>query len=355
MLEKGYSQRLTNNVLSELNSRAQQITQLMGSPPDSQTHQQQARASTNNQVMNRRNKRYSGIHMNKFKQMDSINQHYSVHVRTPSPQKTDTLSNPPEESASKRRRTLNGNDEIVAIPVMQKKETIKEVSSSPMRKISPSKGSMNLNSMLRHTTETGSPNKEEFVKPFPPSLRLRKSSLELAGVEQRFVKPLPFNLTKKSSIPQLNKKASIPQLNKKSSIPQLNKKSSIPTLNKKSSIPNINRSISSHIPQPSTAAPPLPPPHGSYLPSLQKKASSPQLSRSTPHLTRVSPSRSFNNSASSRSVNSRILSNTTNLPSTMTKSKSVTIPQPFSLYDKPTISSSQKSLNKFQKFREKFT
>ncbi|EMG46391.1 hypothetical protein G210_3362 [Candida maltosa Xu316] len=261
MLEKGYSQRLTNNVLSELNSRAQQITQLMGSPPDSQTHQQQARASTNNQVMNRRNKRYSGIHMNKFKQMDSINQHYSVHVRTPSPQKTDTLSNPPEESASKRRRTLNGNDEIVAIPVMQKKETIKEVSSSPMRKISPSKGSMNLNSMLRHTTETGSPNKEEFVKPFPPSLRLRKSSLELAGVEQRFVKPLPFNLTKKSSIPQLNKKASIPQLNKKSSIPQLNKKSSIPTLNKKSSIPNINRSISSHIPQPSTAAPPLPPPH----------------------------------------------------------------------------------------------
>ena len=42
--------------------------------------------------MNRRNKRYSTIHMNKFTQMDSINQHYSVHMKTPSPQKSESPS-----------------------------------------------------------------------------------------------------------------------------------------------------------------------------------------------------------------------------------------------------------------------
>jgi hypothetical protein len=30
------------------------------------------------------------------------------------------------------------------------------------------------------------------------------------------------------------------------------------------------------------------------------------------------------------------------------------VPQPFLLYDKPTVSSSQKSLDRFQKFKSKF-
>ena len=83
-----------------------------------------------------------------------------------------------EESATKRRRTLNGSDQIVAVPVIQKETTV-ENNSSPNRKISPSKGSRDLNSILRRkTTETGSPNKENFVKPYPPTNKLRQSSLK---------------------------------------------------------------------------------------------------------------------------------------------------------------------------------
>ncbi|KAK6878624.1 hypothetical protein K6H09_002344 [Candida tropicalis] len=448
MLQKGYSQRLTNNVLSELNLRAQEITQSMSSPSTttiastrSQYSQQQQQYQQNlfiggdtsrnggNQVMNRRNKRYSGIHFNKFKQMESINQHYSIHnnnntnTKTPSPQKSnyesthvrslskDTILQQNhhglEESASKRRRTLNGNDEVIAIPILQNKETtIKESNSStsissitgnnnssPSRKISPSKGSRNLNSMLRQTTDTGSPNKDEFAKPYPPSFKLRQSSLEMAGVVQpssnsqyfqqqqqqqqqqsRFIKPMVPSLQRKSSIPTLNKKPSLPNLNKKPSLPNLNKKpsipslqkkSSIPTLNKKSSIPtlqkkpsmnSLNRPFGGNTPTSPTGPVPMPPPHGD---SFDKKQPISQFNnynsnhntitnKNTPHLSRVSPSRSLGTSSSTRSINSRVLYNSTNL-NTLPKSKSVTIPQPFSLYDKPTISSSQKSLNNFQK------
>ncbi|RCK64795.1 hypothetical protein Cantr_00849 [Candida viswanathii] len=416
MLQKGYSQRLTNNVLAELNSRAQEISQLMGSPTSPgqshhhnhnqnnqntlQSQSQNMLSGNTNQVMNRRNKRYSGIHFSKFKQMESINLHYSVHVKTPSPQKTDmgTSSSSSmmsthgrsasrdsiqhnhrglEESASKRRRTLNGNDEVVAIPIIQKKNTIKEAnSSSPMRKISPSKGSRNLNSMLRQTTETGSPNKEDFIKPYPPSFKLRPSSLEMAGVllppsqqhqqldHSRFVKPMAPSLQKKSSIPTLNKKSSIPSLRKAPSIPSLQKNSSIPTLNRKSSIPTLQKKSSMSSLNRSFGSPPSPPPPLPHhqMSTLEKKPPIPQFynngSRNTPHLSRVSPSRSIPMSSSTKSVNSRVLYNSTNQDhtnnNTLPKSKSVTIPQPFS-YDKPTISSSQKSLNKFQKFKDKFT
>ena len=82
--------KITNNVLSELNSRAQQ---LLGSPPPiSRLNNYSNGDSSSNKVMNRRNKRYSTIHMNKFTQMDSINQHYSVHMKTPSPQKSESPS-----------------------------------------------------------------------------------------------------------------------------------------------------------------------------------------------------------------------------------------------------------------------
>lgn len=400
MLQKGYSQRLTNNVLSELNSRAEEISQLMGSPLRSNDQQQQQSlfnsntSGSTNQVMNRRNKRYSGIHFNKFKQMESINQHYSVHTKTPSPQKTNYASSASshtrsssrdafqnnnhvlEESASKRRRTLNGNDEIIAIPILQKKETtIKETySSSPIRKISPSKGSRNLNSMLRQTTETGSPNKDEFVKPYPPSFKLRQSSLEMAGVLQplqqrqqqqqlsKFVKPMVPSLQNKSSIPTLNKKPSIPTLNKKPSIPTLNKKPSLPSLQKNSSIPTLNRKSSIPTLQKKTSMSTLNRSYTTPLSPPESIASLPQFDTSTnkniPHLSRVSPSRSISTSSSARSINSHVLYNSTNLNNTthiaIPKSKSVTIPQPFSLYNKPTVSSSQKSLNRLHKFKDKF-
>ena len=351
MLQKGYSQKITNNVLSELNSRAQQ---LLGSPPPiSRLNNYSNGDSSSNKVMNRRNKRYSTIHMNKFTQMDSINQHYSVHMKTPSPQKSESPSSGEmEESATKRRRTLNGSDQIVAVPVIQKETTV-ENNSSPNRKISPSKGSRDLNSILRRkTTETGSPNKENFVTPYPPTNKLRQSSLEMAGVVHTS-SPSQHQQQQQQKLadpPCLYKKRSIPQLQKKS-IPSLQRKSSIPSFSGTPS-PNMSSMYFAHLPV--NNMPPPPPPHGSHLPALNKKPSFTQTNKNTPRLTRVSPSKSIPSSVSSRSVDSRALQNSTNLP-TMTKSKSVTIPQPFSLYDKPTVSSSLKSLNKFQKFKDKLS
>ncbi|CAI5759932.1 unnamed protein product [Candida verbasci] len=346
MLDKGYSQKLTNNVLNELNSRASHI-------------QSQNFNSNDANIIKRRNKRYSGVHMSRFKNMDSISQHYSVlnnniqnsrNSSTPSPQKQEFMGNGTsdihEESASKRRRTINKNEEISLAKIMQDSKNPNVSgndksnfnSFSPIRKISPSKGSINLNSMLRQTTSTGSPNKEKqrsdkFIKPYPPSNKFRKSSLELAGVQSH-------QLQKKSSIPQLQRKSSIPQLQKKPSIPQLQKKPSIPQLQKKSSISQLNQQ---------------------QQPQLRKKSSIPTFNKIAPNSSKLSTSKSLisksptTSSMNTINVNSKILQNTTNIPNQIPKSKSVTIPQPFSLYNKPTISSSQKSLNKFHKFKEKFS
>ena len=119
---------------------------------------------------------------------------------------------------------------------MIQKETTVENNSSPNRKISPSKGSRDLNSILRRkTTETGSPNKENFVKPYPPTNKLRQSSLEMAGV-------VHTSSPSQHQQQQQQKLADPPCLYKKRSIPQLQKKSSHPTLNRKSSIPTLNKS-----------------------------------------------------------------------------------------------------------------
>jgi len=69
MLNKGYSKKLTNNVLAELNSRANEISKSIKSPPPDLGHRS---------VQQRRNKRYSGIHWSKFNKMESISDHYSV-------------------------------------------------------------------------------------------------------------------------------------------------------------------------------------------------------------------------------------------------------------------------------------
>ncbi|RLV95240.1 hypothetical protein JA1_001191 [Spathaspora sp. JA1] len=399
MVNKGYSHRLTDNVLSELDSRANEISMMINSPPSSNSSSEIISTTTSSSKP-RSNKRFSIIHMTRFNQMESIAQHYSVH----------------ETSSSKRRRTLNGKDEVIAIPIPntnenedQRKEEIRKISPTKTTfpnkispsKISPSKGSMNLHAQLHEktsqVTDTGSPNKGNIIT--PPGSRSRVSSLELSGVKnlqrkssipqlqqyqetshtlskkpsipQLQKKPSIPQLQKKPSIPQLQKKPSIPQLQKKSSIPQLQRKSSIPQLQKKPSIPNLDRKPS--IPQlyhsttvsaqatvttttvtsiSTSLMPPPPPPshtnshtHSHPHPNhtIQRKSSIPQLQK-IPNLTRVSPSKSLNQTTPT------VLLNSTNIP----KSKSVTVPQPFSLYDKPTISSSQKSLNKFQRFKDKF-
>ena len=79
--------KITNNVLSELNSRAQQ---LLGSPYHDWNNYSNGDSSSN-KVMNRRNKRYSTIHMNKF-----TNGFYKSALfgsyENPSPQKSESPS-----------------------------------------------------------------------------------------------------------------------------------------------------------------------------------------------------------------------------------------------------------------------
>lgn len=454
MLNKGYSHKLTNNVLSELHMRAQQITTGQNGGDNIKSSNTSPLYGMDDQVSQRRNKRYSGVHMSKFKQMESISHHYSVHNRnkTPSPQKlqpedgTDaTNSNGTIESASKRRRTLNGNNEIMAIPVLHKQQNRQPLNLTENRKISPnkispSKASYNLNSILRQTTDTGSPNKEIWTQPPPkvPQLKKRPSSLEMAGVinssptrynetgsgalkslmlqmdkptsnnnvssllkepsklngsvqqhdnshnfpnrpgsSRSFVKPSPprqqLSLHKKSLIPQLQKKSSIHQLPKKPLIPQLQKKTSIPQLQKKSLIPQFHHNDQSNRNATTSSMKTAMKPPTSI--NLHHQNQTLQLSTkhlnevsTQPFISRMSPSKSFssfkphtlqggnavlnkNQSQSNIHGGQRV---DTSKATTLPKSKSITIPQPFSLYDKPTISSSQKSLNKYQRFKEKF-
>ncbi|KAI5967866.1 hypothetical protein CANMA_002634 [Candida margitis] len=347
MLNKGYSHKLTNNVLSELHKRAQQIT-TGNANGNGYSHSSNSSPSygLEDQVSQRRNKRYSGLHMTKFKQMESISHHYSVHNRnkTPSPQKlgsddssasasaTATDKYDTIESASKRRRTLNGANEIMAIPILHQQQNRQSQHPTENRKISPnkispSKASYNLNSILRQTTDTGSPNKEIWAPPAPPKklpqLKKRPSSLEMAGVINssptrynetcsgtlnsstlHMDKPVssqgssilqepskisntgsgfeantgqqhshgnskPWSNTPSSSFvkPNVPKKQ---QLQKKPSIPQLQKKPSIPQLQKKSSIPQLQKKPS--IPQLQKKP---------SIPQLQKKPSIPQLQKKT--------------------------------------------------------------------------
>lgn len=440
MIDKGYSQRLTNTVLNELNMRANEISKLIKSPTSQEP--------CNNATI-RRNKRYSGIHRSRFNNMESISSHYaakrSSNGKDPQNTKHDSIKvldtllkrsenviekKPTENdlgkrdayldisSVTKRRKTLNGPEEVLNLNPF-KPAVPNQPLSSPIKKLSPSKKSFNLNKLLKEGDDNG-----VFLKPVAPSKKLRTSSLELAGVKlpQRDIQsrenPSPIlskkqytpEIHKQSSIPQLQKKSSIPQLQKKpsvsqlqtknpssqqqsfsstnqlykkSSIPQLLKKPSIPQLQKKSSIPQLQKKPS--------------------ISNLQKKQSISNLQNKTSDLFtkkdatrndhsnenfRTSsshamdidedyqnvfrePSRrqlllqfssksnqAFPKFGSSKSI-SGLKSNTeklgTQIPlSTSHKFTNVTIPEPFSLYNKPTISSSQKSLNRFQKFKEKF-
>lgn len=392
MVEKGYSQTISNKVLQELDSRANEISSTL-------------MPSTSLAKVQR--KRYSGIHRPLFSKMESISSHYAA-----SRAQNDALNSSPTRdfpsSATKKRRTLNGPEEIFGsdkenespsrrkgpfgyvnmtsldsktpfvlgrtlLPAPTLKPGPEHVSllrsspvqdhspsripvamSSPLKftKISPSKGSMNLNLLLHE---------DDFVKPSVP--KHRQSSLEMAGVDtsgaRHGLRP-GASLQKKPSIPTLQKKSSIPTLQKKPSIPPLQKKPSIPTLQKKVSVTNLQKGPSVLNLQKKPSAP-----------SLQKKPSVPLFSHPQQKLPNHSSVLSFKTLPSHTSTHSM---RSFHKPSM----NNVTVPQPFSLYDRPTISSSQKSLdippsssarslntlqglasqrllNRFQKFKSRFS
>lgn len=416
MVDKGYSQTISNKVLRELDSRANEISSRLGPTPLAAAISAQ-----------KKKKRYSGIHRPLFSKMESISSHYAASRSHPD-------SSPAKDfpsSATKKRRTLNGPEEIfgnkenesptrktgsrpayarnshqtsqtshsshsqipflslkapvlgaapslaparsgggnvlLSSPIRPEASPSREISglnlSSPSKfnKISPSKGSMNLNLLLHGD--------DEFVKPAP---KIRQSSLQMAGVYLGD----GHSLQKKPSIPSLQKKPSIPSLQKKSSIPSLQKKPSIPSLQKKPSTPSLQKTLS------------IPSLHKKLsIPSLQKKPSNSTLQKKPMlppsykpgSISLQTPATPLKHSvptfAKPTHPSSQSLRTLQKKPSASTLNK-VTVPQPFSLYDRPTISSSQKSLssstslrslsslqsqaserslNRFQKFKSRFS
>lgn len=422
MLDRGYSRTLSNKVLRELDSRANEISRQISSGNCSSTRPSSAKL-----------KRYSQFHKPIFQKMESISSHYAAsRSESTTSRSSDLLS-----SASKKRRTLNGPEEIFAAekenesPIRRKDPNQNrqtpflgavpalladssrptqllsspyrdldaspyvpvQVESSPTRtldpasqassptkfsKISPSKGSMNLNRLL--LDDSG------FVKPEGP-VKIRQSSLQMAGV---------VPTTGLSGIPQLQKKPSM-NLQKKASSASL--QSSTSSLHKKPSVGNLQRpsiqtlqfktfpkSESStrvvNKSEPSSL-------HKETIPSLQKKPLTSLLYNRTssapdqtaPSLNKKPLQTSLNRSShlqsstlpspkpsttrhvyhslptsssqkSSMSQYGKLLDPSLNASpsnlSILSMRSNITIPKPFSLYNKPTISSSQKSFGAMQ-------
>lgn len=372
MVNRGYSQTLTNNVLEELNSRASELSPNICLSPSNTMSTTSA---------SRRNKRYSGIHRAKFNKMESISNHYSVKDRD-----ADSSINRNDEGKrnlanmdiiNKKRRTLTGMEQTLKLSpvkytVPQNSSPIKESpQSSPIKRISPSKKSMNLNKLLnegegKRSTSLGmagvSPTRALSVLTIPklakPTLiqkdshssspRIKHSipklhATKLTSQENKENAPIPrppssksqnlsFNTTLQNN-PALSNRQQIPTLSHKLSIPSLSQKLTIPKLSHKLSIPKLSHKLS--------------------IPSLSHKQSSSTFQK---------PPTPLSKSKSSYHDSIRLIpiqekqafpkSNSTNLSAQ--QPKRYTIPKPFSLYNKPTISSSQKSLNKFQRFKDKF-
>lgn len=433
MLSKGYSQTLSNSVLRELDTRVNEINVKLSPKMSSK-----ATAA--------RRKRFSGIHKPLFQNMESISSHYAASRLNESPDRNTDISS----SATKKRRTLNGPEEIFAgigddvsptrlrgptgktlstehpsyqfakstpgsLPPLQRDSSLaapakSSIPSSPIQmsissrsspvrtpRISPSKGSMNLNKLL--LDDSG------FVKPESP-VRERPSSLQMAGVKpfdgsftrhadssrSLHKQPSQSSLAHKKSSSNLQKRPSIPQLQPRLAIPNLLKKPSIPSLQHKLSISDLHKS-SSNLQKPPFNLQQKPSfqqsstlQHKLSFSNLQKKPLIPSLNRkpSIPILEKKASS----NSLRQPLKHSEPVSHNTGLTRPRNEqsgsmapptAKKITTPQPFSLYNKPTISSSQKSLasqnsmqshmsqtslslqasdkkfNRFQKFKSRFS
>ncbi|KAF8002729.1 hypothetical protein HF325_003694 [Metschnikowia pulcherrima] len=310
MLEKGFSQTLSSAVLDELDNRAKEISSNV-----SITNSAAKSLLTNT-------KRYSGIHRPLFSKMESISSHYAASRQT---EQTDQDIS---SSATKKRRTLNGPEEIffatqddpsptrrkihispgkngerLAIPLRQTAKhlsndlfagrlqplqlnvPLKAVSpvkeapaspemsnallcSSPLKTpgISPSKGSMNLHGLLLDDSK--------FAKPEGP-VRIRQSSLQMAGVKPS-MGGIP-SLLRKTSNNDLNNNRAHPHLQKKPSFESVNGKQASNILRSKTSTPSLNKQPSMNNLQKKPSIPQLQ--RKSSIPVLQKKTFGPFFSK----------------------------------------------------------------------------
>lgn len=373
MVNRGYSQTLTNNVLEELNARANELSPNICLSPSNNISTTSA---------SRRNKRYSGIHRAKFNKMESISNHYSVKNRDADSNinKNDmgkrNLAN--MDIINKKRRTLTGMEETLKLSpikytVPQKSSPIKETpQSSPIKKISPSKKSMNLNKLLNEGESKRStslrmagvsPTRTLSVLSIPKLTKPTSSTKDFHNLSPQIKHSIPKLHTTKFTNQENKENAPIPRspssksqrlssfnTHLQSHQPSLSSKT-IPTLSHKSSIPKLSHKLS--IPTLS---------HKLSIPKLSHKLSIPSFSNKHPSSTFQRPPKPLSKSKSSYHDSIKLIpteekqafpkSNSSNLNDQ--QPKRYTIPKPFSLYNKPTISSSQKSLNKFQRFKDKF-
>lgn len=413
MVDKGYSNSISDKVLNEINYKLQEI-------PSSPVHDGSPEPQD----------QFSKMHNLDFSKMESIMNHYSM-------KRMNNYNN----NSTKKRRTLTG---------------IEETNSSPLKgKISPSKKSMNLNELLHNTnhpstihsndrkfsfprSKTPSPYKNNTFAQRPklptlqskssiPRLQKNTSATNLTPGSPLEKKPssshlnrslekkpssshlnrslekkpssshlnrslehkpssnhLNRSLEKKPStshldtqsslnkkvtnpqkpVPRLQSKSSIPQLDKqnplqkKPSIPQLQKKSSIPQLQKKTSIPQLNKEVSSTQLQKKPSIPQLNNPQlqkKSSIPQLQKKSSIPQLQKkpSTSQIQATTFAPQLQSKTNTPQLEKQYLTSQAKL-STKPEFKEP-YPKREPTFNKPTVSSSQKSLDKFMRFKTRFS
>lgn len=384
MQNKGYSQTFSSTVLRELDMRAQQILGHLDPLP---VHKHRSRA-----------KRYLNVHKPMFQKMELISCHYAAsrQIQRTSPAKEAAAA---VSSATKKRRTLNGPEEVFGdlekeneSPLRRKGERIDETGpesvvlghnmpllappsdipsnessrgpfsgspelrptelSSPERtaqkespsrfsRISPSKGHMHLNSLLHEQPKDTRmdvedvDNSEVFAKPLP---KQRQTSLQMAGVTG--LRPLH----KKPSVPSLQKRPSSSNLQKRPSSSNLQSRPSSSNLQSRPSSSSLHKKPSASNLKQSSA--PLTLHKKPSVPRLQSKSLIPNLRQSDslipPTLQHKSSHSSFQKPMAPPSKPPA----SNSLHPQKPQGRNFTIPQPFSLYDRPTILSSQKSLSR---------
>ncbi|CCE85925.1 Piso0_005565 [Millerozyma farinosa CBS 7064] len=379
MIEKGYSQKITNNVLQELNARANDIASQLKSP------------STKDVMLQRRRKRFSGIHRAGFNKMESISNHYSVKGAH---EQKDPMT------VTKKRRTLTGI-ELSSSPVKSPPRSSprdnnmssspnKELDSSPTRRISPSKKSFNLNGLLKgpsdrtdlsfNSTNISRPNINSSPKiksdvcprlspPTSSEVRLTKSPPNKSLASQKTACP---NTERTRSVePSSNRdghyassgSATTSTVNNTSSMRHHTKTNNVgsnshmSTSSKSSrqkaeassenwakpfakptsirmNIPSVRQASSSGT-QRGTREDLRSRHDNTQSFQLRKSATQERLTK-TSSQSSIPRQSSMNSMSSSRSLNDN-------------KKPNYTIPKPFSLYNKPTISSSQKAISRSQR------
>lgn len=380
MIEKGYSQKITNNVLHELNARANDIALQLKLP------------STKDVMLQRRRKRFSGIHRAGFDKMESILDHYSV---------KGVHEQKDPETVTKKRRTLTGI-ELSSSPVKSPPRSSsrdngmssspsKELDSSPTRRISPSKKSFNLNGILkgpsdrtdllftpntlRHNIHNigSSPKIKSDICPklTPPSLSEVKLTRLPSNKSLASQKPAFPNSEKLRSVePYSNKDRRYASSGSTTTSTVINKPSmmhhtrtsnigisrheSTASASSKQKTAASSESWTKPLGRPTLIRMNVPSlrlvsssgPHGSSREDIKSRHNSTQSlllrkSATQERLTSLSHSSIPRQSSMSSMSSSRLLSDH--------KKPNYTIPKPFSLYNKPTISSSQKAISRSQR------